>query len=60
MLFVSCFLCIGNYAFAGKTTSSTFAEQKDACSGVVKDATGETVIGASVVVKSNGGGLTVQ
>lgn len=57
MLLVSCFLCVGNYAYAGKTTSSSYAEQKDVCTGVVKDASGETVIGASVVVKANTGGI---
>ncbi len=54
MLFFSFFLCVGNYTFAGKRTSSTLAEQKaGTCTGVVKDATGETIVGASVVVKES-------
>ncbi len=55
MLFFSFCLCVGNYAFAEKRTSGTFAEQETgACTGVVKDATtGETIIGASVVVKES-------
>ncbi len=54
MLFFSFFLCVGNYAYAGKRTSGTFSQQKkEVCTGVVKDATGETIIGASVVVKES-------
>ncbi len=54
------FLCVGNYAFAEKRTSSTFAEQKEgACTGVVKDATGETIVGASVVVKKSTGNVGI-
>ncbi len=61
MLFFSFFLCVGNHAYAGKRTSSTFAEQKaGACTGVVKDATGETIIGASVVVKESTGGAGIN
>ncbi len=53
MLFFSFFLCVGNYAFAGKRISGTAAEQqKRTCTGVVKDATtGETIVGAAVLVK---------
>ena len=32
-------------------TDVKVAQQDEACTGIVKDATGETVIGASVVVK---------
>lgn len=54
MLFFSFFLCVGNYTYAGKRTSGTFSQQKkEVCTGVVKDATGETIIGASVVVKES-------
>ncbi len=53
MLFFSFFLCAGNYAWAGKRTVGTSTEQQTGtCTGVVKDATGETIIGASVLVKS--------
>ena len=53
MLLFSSFLCVGNYAFAEKraTGASTQQQQTSRCTGVVKDAKGETIVGASVVVK---------
>ncbi len=60
MLFFSFFLCVGNYALAGKRTVGTFTEQQTGkCTGVVKDATGETIIGASVVVKETMNGSII-
>ena len=52
----------GNNAYAGKVTAPSNAQnvQQDAeCKGVVIDATGEPVIGASVVVKGKAGVGTV-
>ncbi|WP_302027212.1 TonB-dependent receptor [Bacteroides caecimuris] len=61
MLFFSFGLCVGNYAFAGKRTSGTFAEQKTGnCTGVVKDVTGETIVGASVLVKGTTSGVSTD
>ncbi|MDE5639770.1 MAG: TonB-dependent receptor plug domain-containing protein, partial [Odoribacter sp.] len=52
MLFFSFLLCAGN-AWAEKRTVGTSTEQQTGtCTGVVKDATGETIVGASVLVKS--------
>lgn len=54
MLLFSFFLCVNNYALADERTVSTTAGQQTAtCTGVVKDATGETIVGASVVVKGS-------
>lgn len=56
MLFLSFFLCVGNYAQAERRTASTSTEQQTGtCTGVVKDAKGETLPGASVVVKDASG-----
>lgn len=56
MLFLSFFLCIGNYAQAERKMASTSTEQQTGtCTGVVKDANGETLPGASVVVKDESG-----
>ncbi len=53
MLLFSFALCIGNYAQAGKRTVGALTQQQmGTCTGVVKDATGETIVGASVLVKS--------
>ena len=44
MLFLSFFLCVGNYAQAERRTASTSTEQQTGtCTGVVKDAKGETL-----------------
>ncbi len=60
MLFFSFFLCVGNYAYAGKRTVSTFTgQQTGKCTGVVKDAKGETIVGASVVVKESMSGSII-
>ncbi len=60
MLFLSFFLCVGNYAQAERRTASMSTEQQTGtCTGVVKDAKGETLPGASVVVKDvNGSSAT--
>lgn len=56
MLFLSFFLCVGNYAQAERRTAITSSEQQTGtCTGVVKDARGETLPGASVIVKDMSG-----
>lgn len=53
-----CAACIGS-AYAVSTNEAWGAkvvQQNDACTGVVKDASGETIIGASVVVKGTTNG----
>ncbi len=60
MLFLSVFLCVGNYAQAERKTVSTSTEQQTGtCTGVVKDAKGETLPGASVIVKDESGSSTM-
>lgn len=52
MLLFSFFFCVGSYAFAEKRTVGTLSgQQSETCTGVVKDATGETIVGASILVK---------
>lgn len=53
-----CAACISS-AYAGPTNETSKVEvvqQDNACTGVVKDASGETIIGASVVVKGTTNG----
>ncbi|MDE5612318.1 MAG: SusC/RagA family TonB-linked outer membrane protein, partial [Odoribacter sp.] len=62
MLLLSSFLCVGNYAFAEKRATSASAQQQQTgrCTGVVKDATGETIVGASVLVKGTTTGVATD
>lgn len=61
MLLFSFFLCTGNYAKAERRIAGTSVEQQTAtCTGVVKDVTGETIIGASVLVKGSATGASTD
>ena len=45
------------YAVSGESVTGIDAiQQKGTCTGIVKDATGETVIGASIIVKGTTNG----
>lgn len=58
LLLLTCFSVGTTYAISGlEVTDMSITQQSSKCSGVVKDATGEPVIGASIRVKgtSNGG-----
>ena len=61
MLLFSC-LCVGNYAFAEKRAvgASVQQQQTSRCTGVVKDAKGETIVGASVLVKGTTTGVSTD
>ncbi len=42
------------------TTNSTDMQQRGVCTGIVKDASGETVIGASVIIKATTHGVVTD
>ncbi len=57
LLLLACFTVGTTYAISGhETAGMNITQQNGACSGVVKDASGEPVIGASVRVKGTSNG----
>lgn len=62
LLLISAFPIGATYATAAKSSSSSTATQQQSkpCTGVVKDATGETVVGASVSVKGTTNGTITR